>query len=141
VRLHYLTAVAAAALFASTTAIGTAQADVGTADSYPPHYAPTKCSVNNENQLPSSNLFAAAGEGIWDHGAACGRQYLVKCISAAVPHSCNGQIIRIRIVDYCDNESIGRTCSGATMTLSTRAFNAIVNPNTASKVNIDFQQV
>ncbi|KAE9462761.1 hypothetical protein C3L33_05331, partial [Rhododendron williamsianum] len=43
--------------------------DVGTVAQYGPPYTP-------------------AGDGIWDNGAACGRQYLVKCISATTPYTC-----------------------------------------------------
>ncbi|KAA8525366.1 hypothetical protein F0562_007216 [Nyssa sinensis] len=59
--------------------------DVGTASHYSPPYLPTACFGNDPSQFPSSNLFATASEGIWDNGAACGRQYLVRCISAVVP--------------------------------------------------------
>nr|GFB61894.1 hypothetical protein [Tanacetum cinerariifolium] len=74
--------------------------EVGTASMYNPPYTPTACYGNDASQFPSSNLFAAAGEGIWDNGAACGRQYLVKCISAVIPRTCIlGQTIQVRIVD------------------------------------------
>ncbi|KAK9268518.1 hypothetical protein L1049_000271 [Liquidambar formosana] len=62
--------------------------DVGTSSQYSPPYIPTVCYGNDPTQFPSSNLFAAAGDGIWDNGAACGRQYLVRCISASQPGTC-----------------------------------------------------
>ncbi|KAL0323909.1 UNVERIFIED_CONTAM: EG45-like domain containing protein [Sesamum calycinum] len=75
-------------------------ADIGTASQYTPPYIPTACYGSDMSQFPTSSLFAAAGEGIWDNGAACGRQYLVKCISAAVPKTCvEGQTIQVKIVD------------------------------------------
>ncbi|KAH0989634.1 hypothetical protein GBA52_001117 [Prunus armeniaca] len=64
------------------------QADVGSAAHYSPPYLPTACRGSDPSQFPSSNLFGSAGEGIWDNGAACGRQYLVRCISAPVLGTC-----------------------------------------------------
>ncbi|GMY29352.1 eg45-like domain containing protein [Fagus crenata] len=115
-------------------------ADVGTAAHYRPPYLPTGCYGNDAAQFPSSNLFGAAGEGIWDNGAACGRQYLVRCISASVPRTCNpGQTIQIRIVDRALTSVSRPSRNGATMVLSTTAFGIIANPS-ASSVNIEFQQ-
>ncbi|OMO53326.1 Barwin-related endoglucanase [Corchorus capsularis] len=114
--------------------------DVGTAAHYSPPYIPTACFGNDASQFPSSNLFAAAGEGIWDNGASCGRQYLVRCISAARPGTCNpGETIQIRIVDRAETSVSRPSSNGATIVLSTTAFGAIANPSAAS-VNIEFQQ-
>ncbi|CAL5429105.1 unnamed protein product [Camellia sinensis] len=115
-------------------------ADVGTAASYAPPYIPTACSGNDGSQFPSSNLFAAAGEGIWDNGAACGRQYLVRCISAAAPNSCNpSQTIQVKIVDRAQTSASRPSRGGTTMVLSATAFGAIANGSPPS-INIEFQQ-
>ncbi|XP_041028211.1 EG45-like domain containing protein [Juglans microcarpa x Juglans regia] len=116
--------------------------DVGTAARYGPPYIPTVCFGNDEGQFPTSNLFASAGEGIWDNGAACGRQYLVRCISAAVQRTCvPGETIQIRIVDRALT-SVSRPISkdAATIVLSTTAFGTIANLS-ATFINIEFQQV
>ncbi|KAK2987364.1 hypothetical protein RJ640_007051, partial [Escallonia rubra] len=90
-------------------------------------------------RFPSSNLFAAAGEGIWDNGAACGRQYLVRCISAVVPKTCiPGQTIQIRIVDRAQTSKSRPLKDGTTMVLSTTAFQTIANPSSTS-MNVEFQ--
>ncbi|KAK4600836.1 hypothetical protein RGQ29_010444 [Quercus rubra] len=116
-------------------------ADVGTAAQYKTPYLPTACYGNDASQFPSSNLFASAGEGIWDNGAACGRQYLVRCISAAQPRTCKpGQTIQIKIVDRALTSVSRPSRNGATMVLSTTAFGMIANPS-ASFINIEFQQV
>ncbi|KDO61650.1 hypothetical protein CISIN_1g038362mg [Citrus sinensis] len=73
--------------------------DVGTAARYGPPFLPTACNGNDQSQFPSGNLFAAAGEGIWDNGASCGRQYKLRCISAAVSGTCINNTIQIKIVD------------------------------------------
>ncbi|XP_004291491.1 PREDICTED: EG45-like domain containing protein [Fragaria vesca subsp. vesca] len=124
-----------AALFRSS------QADVGTAAQYRPPYLPTSCYGSDASQFPSSNLFGSAGEGIWDNGAACGRQYLVRCISAAVPKTCiPGKTIQIKIVDRALSSVSRPSRNDATMVLSTTAFAAIAN-SSASFVNVEFQQV
>ncbi|TYG66565.1 hypothetical protein ES288_D05G011600v1 [Gossypium darwinii] len=116
-------------------------ADVGTAAHYSPPYLPTACFGNDASQFPTDNLFAAAGDGIWDNGASCGRQYLVRCISAATPGTCNpSQTIQIRIVDRAETSVSRPSANGATIILSNTAFGAIANPSAAS-VNIEFQQV
>ncbi|KAL0016334.1 hypothetical protein SO802_003403, partial [Lithocarpus litseifolius] len=101
--------------------------------------ATTACYGNNAAQFPSSNLFASAGEGIWDNGAACGRQYLVRCISAAHPRTCiPGQTIQIRIVDRALSSVSRPSRHGATIVLSKTAFGMIAKPS-ASSINIEFQ--
>ncbi|KAG6770700.1 hypothetical protein POTOM_026389 [Populus tomentosa] len=68
-------------------------------------------------------MFAAAGEGIWDNGAACGRQYLVRCISAAVPRTClPDQMVQVRIVDRAQTSRSGPSSDGTTIVLATPAF-------------------
>ncbi|XP_034683308.1 uncharacterized protein LOC117912725 [Vitis riparia] len=104
-------------------------------------YAATACYGNDVSEFPSSNFFASAGEGIWDNGAACGRQYLVRCISAVVPMTCiAGQTIQIKIVDRAVTSVSRPSRNGATMVLSTTAFGAVANAS-ASSINIEFQQV
>ncbi|XP_038711582.1 EG45-like domain containing protein [Tripterygium wilfordii] len=116
-------------------------ADVGTAAQYNPPYLPTACFGSEESQFPTNDLFAAAGEGIWDNGASCGRQYLVRCISASNPTTCfPEQTIQIRIVDRAETASSRPTRAGATIVLSNAAYSAIADPSAAT-VNIEFQQV
>ncbi|XP_024180929.1 EG45-like domain containing protein isoform X2 [Rosa chinensis] len=119
----------------------TSNGDVGTAAQYSPPYLPTDCYGSDSSQFPSSNLFAAAGDGIWDNGASCGRQYLVRCISAAVTGTCiPDTTIQIRIVDYAAGVASKPSADGTTMVLSQTAFAAIAN-STATSINIEFQQV
>ncbi|KAF7848493.1 hypothetical protein BT93_L1897 [Corymbia citriodora subsp. variegata] len=117
------------------------RADVGTAAHYSPPYTPTTCFGNDPSQFPSSNLFAAAGEGIWDNGASCGRQYLVRCISASVSGTCiPSQTIQVRIVDRALSSSSSPSSNGATIVLSTTAFGTIAK-SSATAVNVEYQQV
>ncbi|KAI4333194.1 hypothetical protein L6164_018032 [Bauhinia variegata] len=104
-------------------------------------YTATACFGGDASQFPPSNMFGSAGEGIWDNGAACGRQYEVRCISTAEPKTCiPGQTIQIKIVDRAET-SVSRPSAGETsMVLSTTAFRAIAN-SSASLINIEFQQV
>ncbi|KAL3745371.1 hypothetical protein ACJRO7_014471 [Eucalyptus globulus] len=116
-------------------------ADVGTAGHYDPPYTPTACFGYDPLQFPSSFLFAAAGEGIWDNGAACGRQYWVRCISADRPKTCNpAQLVQVRIVDRALSAVSRSSSDRATIVLSKTAFEAIANPS-ASSVNVEFVQV
>ncbi|KAE8658265.1 MYB transcription factor MYB82 [Hibiscus syriacus] len=64
-------------------------------------YVTTTCFGDDRTEFPSSNLFAAAGDGIWDNEASCGRQYRARCISASQPGICvTDQTIQVKIVDY-----------------------------------------
>ncbi|XP_075101126.1 putative EG45-like domain containing protein 1 isoform X2 [Nicotiana tabacum] len=101
----------------------------------------TECYGSDATQFPSSNFFAAAGEGIWDNGAACGRQYLISCINSVLPRACkHGETIQIKIVDRAQTALSKPTKEGTTMVLSNAALAAIADPN-APSLNIDFRQV
>uniref|UniRef100_F6HH64 Expansin-like EG45 domain-containing protein n=1 Tax=Vitis vinifera TaxID=29760 RepID=F6HH64_VITVI len=128
-------------LFISVFFINSCQGDVGTAAQYNPPYLPTICYGNDASEFPSSNLFAAAGDGIWDNGASCGRQYLVRCISATQPGTCvPDQTIQIKVVDYAPSAPSTPSADGTTIVLSETAFGIIAN-STATAINIEFQQV
>ncbi|CAI9100221.1 OLC1v1037171C1 [Oldenlandia corymbosa var. corymbosa] len=104
-------------------------------------HSATTCYGRNPSQFPASNLFAAAGDGIWDNGASCGRQYLVKCISASSPDICvTGQVIQVIIVDYAPQLPSQPSATGKTMVLSDSAFGAITNSDIDS-ISIEFLQV
>lgn len=131
-RVRRVMTITAAALLASTAAIGTAHADVGTATFYDPPYTPTACWGNDPNQFPSSNLFVAVGDGLWDNGAACGRRYLVRCISG--PNKpCKSPTIQVRVVDH-------RNVGGRTMVLSNTAYDEVADSSKSGWVNIEFAQ-
>ncbi|XP_075633935.1 EG45-like domain containing protein 2 [Castanea sativa] len=121
----------------------TCHGDVGTAAHYSPPYLPTTCYGSDTSEFPSSNLFAVAGDAIWDNGAACGRQYLVRCISASVRYACaQNQTIQLKIVDYINGIPSPPSARNTTMVLSSTAFGAIANTTTnAPAINIEFQQV
>ncbi|KAM7259203.1 hypothetical protein ACFE04_014944 [Oxalis oulophora] len=115
-------------------------ADVGTVTSYSPPYLPTECYGIDASQFPTSNLFGAAGGGIWDNGAACGRQYLVRCISASVEDTCvEGETIQIRIVDFAETSTSRPLVDGTTIVLSDTAFQTIANQNYDSSINVEYQ--
>ncbi|GLJ31349.1 hypothetical protein SUGI_0629110 [Cryptomeria japonica] len=114
-------------------------ADVGTAASYSPPYVPTECYGNDQGQFPAGNLFAAASDAIWDNGAACGRQYSVRCLSGTNQKSQNPCLnntdsIVVKIVDYCSSD-----CQG-TLELSADAFRDIAD-SAAGTINIEYDQV
>ncbi|XP_050222812.1 EG45-like domain containing protein [Mercurialis annua] len=120
--------------------LSSSHADVGTAAFYDPPYLPTTCYGNDESQFPSNNLFAAAGDGIWNNGASCGREYLVRCISASEASSCfPDQIIQVKIVDYALSSVSPPSDSGTTIVLSATAFGNVANSSTS--INIEFQLV
>ncbi|KAF9617456.1 hypothetical protein IFM89_036417 [Coptis chinensis] len=114
--------------------------DVGTAAKYSPPYLPTACYGSDASLVPSNAMFASASEGIWNNGAACGRQYLVRCLSAAEPRTCvEGQTIQIRIVDRASTSLSRPSNAGATMVLTDTAF-AMIAAASASVINIEFSQ-
>ena len=102
----------------------------------------TACYGSDISEFPASNLFAVAGDGIWDNGASCGRQYLVRCISASIRDACSqNRTIQIKIVDYVNGMPSPPSASNTTMILSSTAFGTIANSSTNSPaINIEFQQ-
>nr|GFD13639.1 hypothetical protein [Tanacetum cinerariifolium] len=107
--------------------------EAGTSARYGPTFLP--CYGYDASQLPSSNFFAAAGNGVWDNGAACGRQYWVKCAGG----TCVGQVIQVKIVGYVVTSVSQQSHEGSTMVLSHSAFRAIAN-STADSVRKEFQR-
>ncbi|KAM3743793.1 hypothetical protein ACB098_06G002000 [Castanea mollissima] len=121
----------------------TSYGDVGTAAQYSSPYLPTACYGSDASHFPSGNFFAAAGDGIWDNGAACGRQYFVRCITSdSTPDACNqNQTILITIVDYMGQPPFAHSAYNTTMVLSNTAFGTIANSSTASSyINIEFER-
>ena len=120
----------------------TSYSDVGTASLYSPPYVPTACYGSDASRFPSSNLFAAAGDGIWDNGAACGRLYLVRCITTtSTPYACNqNQTTQIKIVNYIGLAPSSPSANNTTMVLSMTAFGTIANSSSSSYINIEFEQ-
>ncbi|KAL5559280.1 hypothetical protein UlMin_035491 [Ulmus minor] len=115
-------------------------ADVGTAAHYTQPYIPTACYGRDVSAFPASNLLGAASDDIWDNGAACGRQYLVRCVSSSGPRACiPGKTILVKIVDRAQTSVSRPSRPGATIVLSTFAFSQIANPS-ASSINIEFEQ-
>ncbi|XP_068651549.1 EG45-like domain containing protein [Aristolochia californica] len=110
-------------------------ADVGTAAHYSSPYLPTACNYDSSS-FPVNNLFAAAADGIWDNGAACGREYLVRCLSDAC---ISDDTIRITIVDYSKSSVSSPSVMDTTMVLSAGTFATIADIS-ASQINIEFQQ-
>ncbi|XP_030957512.1 EG45-like domain containing protein [Quercus lobata] len=121
----------------------TSYGDVGTAALYSPPYLPAACYGSDASQFPSTKFFAAAGHGIWDESAACGRKYSVRCISDSTPDACNqNQTIQIAIVDHIGQEASVPSAYNTTMFLSATAFRTIANSSTTSSpyIKIEFQQ-
>ncbi|KAI6677464.1 hypothetical protein NL676_038260 [Syzygium grande] len=118
--------------------------DKGIASYYTPPYERTDCYGVGSSQFPENKLFAAAGDRLWDLGAACGREYEVRCISKAQsgPGSCKpgSGTIRVKIVDSATATGPKQSVTGADLVLSQTAFEAIANPSVAS-INVEFKEV
>ncbi|CAL5041179.1 unnamed protein product [Urochloa decumbens] len=107
-------------------------ADQGTATYYTV-YTPSACYGFQDE----GTMIAAASDGLWDNGAACGRMYTVSCAGGtnATPNPCKGGSVTVKIVDRCPSPG----CQ-ATLDLSQEAFNAIGNLD-AGKILINYNQV
>lgn len=102
--------------------------------------AATVCYGGDASQFPAYGMFAAAGEGIWDNSASCGREYAVRCLSSAMPRACiSGQTIQVKIVDRACMLNSMPSRNGTTLVLSTAAFQMIAN-RAAGMINIEFTQ-
>lgn len=74
--------------------------NIGLVAPYKGPFTPTKCYGSRQDQFPVGSLFAAVNEGLWDSGAACGRLYKVRCISATGPNLCiAGATITVKVID------------------------------------------
>ncbi|XP_031740680.1 EG45-like domain containing protein [Cucumis sativus] len=114
-------------------ALSYAHAETGTATYYTPPYVPSAC-YGFEDQ---GTMIAAASDGLYNNGEACGRMYTVTCTgptNLGVQQPCTGNSVTVKVVDRCPSPG----CQG-TIDLSQEAFSMIANPD-AGKVNIDFTQ-
>ncbi|KAL3745373.1 hypothetical protein ACJRO7_014473 [Eucalyptus globulus] len=115
-------------------------ANVGTSHYYDPPHTLATCGYD-PSQFPSGLLFASAGERIWDNGAACGRQYSVRCIGGDWQKACRPvQWIHIMIVDRALDIVSHSSSDGATMLLSITAYKAIADLS-AKSIKIEFEPV
>ncbi|XP_062227723.1 EG45-like domain containing protein [Phragmites australis] len=107
-------------------------ADQGTATYYTV-YTPSACYGFQDE----GTMIAAASDGLWDGGRACGRMYSVSCAGGtnATPNPCKSGSVTVKIVDRCPSPG----CR-ATLDLSEQAFNAIGNLD-AGKILINYNQV
>ncbi|XP_039117429.1 EG45-like domain containing protein [Dioscorea cayenensis subsp. rotundata] len=116
-------------------------ADVGTAASYGPPYNPTACFNGDPGQFPADSLFAAVGEGIWDNGAACGREYIVRCLSSATPGACLADsTVRVLVLDRGTVLHSSPSANDTTIVLSKQAFRKI-STLSAPVINVEFAVV
>ncbi|KAK8558363.1 hypothetical protein V6N13_038836 [Hibiscus sabdariffa] len=85
-------------------------------------------------QIMFDNMIAAAGDSLWNNGAVCGKTFTVTCTGPrnAVPHSCTGKSVTVKIVDHCPG------CPSI-IDLSRKAFAIIADP-VAGIINIDYTQ-
>ncbi|XP_073271763.1 EG45-like domain containing protein [Primulina huaijiensis] len=109
--------------------VSVASAVAGTATYYTV-YLPSAC-YGYQDQ---GTMIAAANRDLYDNGAACGKNYRVKCTgptNQGVPQPCrNGEII-VKIVDLCPG------CGTNQLDLSEQAFSTIADPN-AGKIQIEY---
>ncbi|CAK7339131.1 unnamed protein product [Dovyalis caffra] len=106
----------------------------GTATFNTPPYLPSKCYGYEDQGV----MVAAASEGIFNNGEACGKYYQVTCVSGTnegTPFPCfdNGPAV-VMITDLCPPDS----CRG-TIDLSEEAFASIADTN-SGVINISYQQ-
>ncbi len=110
-----------------------AHAIAGQATFYTPPYVPSSCYGFQDRGV----MIAAANNGLFGNGAACGRRYRVTCISGTnqgVPRPCRGNSVVVTVVDRCPG------CNSDQIDLSQEAFAIIADPN-AGRINIDYTQV
>lgn len=116
-------------------------ADEGTAAvQYDPPQTLTTCGYD-PSRFPPSLMVADAGDEIWDNGAACGRQYRVRCISGDRPNACRPvQWINVTIMEQASGVGSRSSSNGATMMLSTTAYRAIADLS-AKSIKIEFERI
>ncbi|KAG5562750.1 hypothetical protein RHGRI_005469 [Rhododendron griersonianum] len=95
--------------------------------------AATACYGNDASQFPSSNLFGAAGEGIWGSLWAAIQDHGTLHVQPPLPRTCiPNKTIQIRIVDRAQTSVSKPTRGGTAMVLTTTAFGTIANGSSAS---------
>lgn len=77
-------------------------------------------------------LIAAAGDQLWNNGAICGKNFIVKCTGPTkpVPRPCTGKSMTVTIVDHYPEYD-------ETLALSRETFDVIANRD-AGIIKIDY---
>ncbi|XP_019175683.1 PREDICTED: EG45-like domain containing protein 2 isoform X1 [Ipomoea nil] len=116
-------------------------AELGKASHYNPPYIPTACFGRDFSQLPSDGYFAAVGDDLWNNGTACGKKYMVSCISSPFSRACKKEkTIQVRAVDRAKTAVSRSSQAGTTITLSRAAFE-VISDIRSTWVAIQFKQV
>ncbi|XP_024195871.1 putative EG45-like domain containing protein 1 [Rosa chinensis] len=91
-------------------------------------YIPSAC----YNYTQEGVMIAAAGDAIWNNGAACGKFVTVKCTGPRnlAPPPCTNENVTVKIIDHCPGCPF-------TLDLSKEAFTKIANPM-GGIINIDY---
>nr|QDH43458.1 plant natriuretic peptide-like 3 [Venturia pyrina] len=93
-------ALAALITISSFAHLGLCDGPTAVAAVYPPPYLPNKCYGSRQVDIPGTQMFAAVGLALWDNGAACGRWYELRCLSAQGAGSkCIGPHIKVKIIE------------------------------------------
>ncbi|XP_028775406.1 EG45-like domain containing protein [Neltuma alba] len=119
--------------FAIASLFAAASAASGTATFYT-EYVPSAC-YGYQDQ---GTMIAAAGDSLWNNGAACGKRYRIRCTGGTnqgVAQPCRSGTVTVKIVDRCPSPG----CQ-ATIDLSRQAFAAIADPD-EGKIRIEYTQV
>ncbi|PRQ37637.1 putative rlpA-like protein, double-psi beta-barrel [Rosa chinensis] len=84
------------------------------------------------NYTQEGVMIAAAGDAIWNNGAACGKFVTVKCTGPRnlAPPPCTNENVTVKIIDHCPGCPF-------TLDLSKEAFTKIANPM-GGIINIDY---
>ncbi|XP_075499038.1 EG45-like domain containing protein [Primulina tabacum] len=109
--------------------VSVAYAVAGTATYYTV-YLPSAC-YGYQDQ---GTMIAAANRDLYNNGAACGKNYRVKCTgptNQGVPEPCQNGEITVKIVDLCPG------CGTNQLDLSQHAFSTIADLN-AGKIQIEY---
>ncbi|XP_019175684.1 PREDICTED: EG45-like domain containing protein 2 isoform X2 [Ipomoea nil] len=101
----------------------------------------TACFGRDFSQLPSDGYFAAVGDDLWNNGTACGKKYMVSCISSPFSRACKKEkTIQVRAVDRAKTAVSRSSQAGTTITLSRAAFE-VISDIRSTWVAIQFKQV
>lgn len=98
------------------------------------------CNISTDQILSLDYRVVTVSDSLWDNGAACGRKYLITCLSTPNSRSCTSGYTEVLVVGRCPE--VDCTVSGQTVTMKIayNRYSLLVRSRSATWAIIEYLQ-
>lgn len=98
------------------------------------------CNISTDQILRMDYRVVTVSDGLWDNGAACGRKYLIRCLSTPNSRSCTSGYIEVLVVGRCPEVNCKVSGKTVTMKIAYNRSSLLVKSRSATLANIEYLQ-